>query len=110
MEAIDLTQVPVQEIFPGFKGKMVHSDTMTIAYWDIDQGCDLPEHSHHQEQVVNVTDGQLELIVSGKKHRLTPGKVLVIPSNAVHSGKALTRVSVMDIFSPARDDYRLKDQ
>ena len=73
---------------------------------DIDSGSKVPEHSHVHEQVVNMLSGQLELTVAGKTCVLGPGQVLIIPSHAVHSGKALTACKVLDVFNPVREDYR----
>jgi quercetin dioxygenase-like cupin family protein len=36
---------------------------------------------------------------------LTAGQVLIIPSNVVHSGQALTPCKVLDVFNPVREDY-----
>lgn len=102
----ELKRIPPREIFPGFQGRFVHSATMTFAYWDIVAGSLVPQHSHVHEQVVNMLEGKLELNVDGKTHLLEPGQVLVIPSQAIHSGKALTACKVLDVFSPVREDYR----
>lgn len=102
----ELMKVPPREVFPGFQGRFVHSATMTFAYWEIQAGALVPEHHHVHEQVVNMFEGQLELTVDGIKHTLGPGQVLIIPSHAVHSGKALTACKVLDVFSPVREDYR----
>lgn len=102
----EIRNLPSREVFPGFHGRFVHSASMTFAYWDIDAGGKVPEHSHIHEQVVNMMEGRLELIVGGKKHTLTAGQVLVIPSHVVHSGQALTACKVLDVFSPVREDYR----
>ncbi len=103
---IDLAQITSKEFLPGFEGKMIHTEKMTLAYWDIAAGCELPEHHHHHEQVVNVLSGQFELTMNGEKHLLTEGNVLVIPSNVVHSGKSITDCKILDVFSPAREDYQ----
>ena len=108
MSHIKLSDIPVQEIFPGFKGKMIHSENMTIAHWNIDEGRVLPEHSHFHEQIINMQEGELEMTIGGENMVLKAGDIFVIPGNVVHSGKALTNVKVMDIFSPVREDYQLK--
>jgi len=66
-----------KEIVPGFHGKFIHSENMTVAYWDITAGSPLPEHTHHHEQVVNVIEGTLELTVEGETHVLRSGSVPV---------------------------------
>jgi quercetin dioxygenase-like cupin family protein len=101
-----LEEKPVREVFPGFHGRFVHSDRLTLAFWDIDAGSTLPAHSHPHEQVVNMIEGDLEIVAGGVAHRLRPGDVLVIPGGVEHSGRALTACRVMDVFSPAREDYR----
>lgn len=101
-----LAALPVREVFPGFHGQFVHTDAVTLVYWTIAAGAVLPEHAHPHEQVVNMLDGELELTVDGVTRTLRGGDVLVIPGDARHSGRALTEVRVLDVFSPTRDDYR----
>ena len=57
------------------------------------------------EQVVHVFEGELEVTVAGTTTVLRAGSTGVIPSGAVHSGRALTDCRVMDTFYPLRDDY-----
>jgi len=64
------------------------------------------QHAHHHEQVVNMLEGEFELVVDGTPHRLKPGDVLAIPGNAPHSGRAITRCRILDVFWPIREDYR----
>ena len=106
MPFIKLEEVPPREIFPGFHVRFVHSATMTFAHWTIEAGAALPQHSHPHEQVANVIDGQFELTINGETRTLGPGMVGVIPSNALHSGRAVTKCHIIDAFYPIREDYR----
>jgi quercetin dioxygenase-like cupin family protein len=106
MPALNLTDLPTREVFPGFKGRFLHSANMTFVYWIIEAGALLPAHSHPHEQVVNVFAGEFELTIAGQTECLGPGHVAVIPSNAVHSGRALTPCRILDVFYPIREDYR----
>ena len=101
-----LSDQEAREIVPGFFGKFVHTDRMTVSYWTIDAGALLPEHHHPHEQITTVIEGQLELTVAGETKVLNPLEIAVIPSDAVHSGRAVTDCLVIDVFQPARDDYR----
>ena len=107
MAFTDLNTLDSHEIIKGFKGRFMHSDNMTASFWQVDKGAILPEHAHPEEQISIVTQGELALTVNGKTKIMTPGKVAVIPSNVVHSGKALTYCEVTDIFSPLREDYKI---
>ena len=102
----DLANVPVREVLPGFRGQFIHTDTMTFAYWSIDPGKGVPTHKHPHEQVVNMLEGELELTVAGVRHVLKPGQIHAIAGNVEHSAVAITPVRVLDVFHPARDDYR----
>ena len=102
----DLKNIPVREILPGFRGQFIHSDHMTLVYWSIDPGKGIPTHSHPHEQVVNLLEGELELIVAGTRHVLTPGQIYAIPGHVEHSARAITPTRVLDVFSPVREDYR----
>lgn len=95
------------EMIPGFKARFVHTERMTISYWEVEKGSKLPEHKHHHEQVSQVLEGEFELTVDGVKQLMVPGKLAVIPSNVLHSGLAITDCRIMDIFQPVREDYKL---
>lgn len=106
MSFIDLSQQEEKELVPGFHVKFVHTNNMTFAYWWIEAGAVLPDHSHHHEQVVNLIEGELELSLDGEVRKLSPGQVVIIPPNAAHSGKAVTPCRVIDVFHPVREDYK----
>lgn len=106
MPFIKLTEIEEIEKIPGYRVRFIHSDTMTFAHWTIQAGAPLPEHSHVHEQVATVIEGEFELTVNGETQVLRPGMVAVIPSNAVHSGHAVTNCKIIDAFYPIREDYR----
>jgi len=103
---MNLSEVKTKEIMPGYHGKMVHSESMTWAFWDVEDQAEVPEHHHPHEQIMHVIEGSFEFTLDGKTATYGPGDVVIIPSNVPHSGKALTPCRLMDIFSPAREEYR----
>jgi quercetin dioxygenase-like cupin family protein len=106
MSVTRLEKLPIREIFPGFRARILHSDRVSESWVEIDAGASFPEHQHPHEQIVNVLDGELEITAGNATHRLVAGNVLVIPPEMPHSGRALTACLVLDLFAPARDDYR----
>ena len=102
----DISKIEEKEIIKGFKGKFFHTNSFTIAFWEIKEGAILPEHSHIHEQSTQVIEGNLEMLVGGVSTVLKPGMIANIPSNVIHSGKALTNCKVTDVFSPTREDYK----
>lgn len=102
----DWDRIAESEPIPGFHGRVVHSDSMTFVLWRIDAGARLPEHHHVHEQVAIVMAGEFELVVDGTPTRMKPGMVGTVPSNARHSGVAITDCRILDVFQPIREDYR----
>ena len=100
------TDIDPRDIVPGFHGRFVHTDGMTLSYWEVDEGASLPEHAHHHEQITSLLEGRFEMTVGGETRILEAGAVVVIPSNVPHKATALTPCRIMDVFQPARDDYR----
>jgi quercetin dioxygenase-like cupin family protein len=103
---LHLDDLPEANPVPGFRVRLVHTDHVTIAYWDIDAGAVLPLHSHPQEQVTTLVLGMLELTVGKETRLLRAGAVAVVAGDVPHSGRAITPCRVIDVFHPTRDDYR----
>ena len=106
MPFIDRNKFERRDLFPGFHGHFIHTEKMTLIHWKIDRGSLLPEHSHPHEQVVNMLSGRFELTIDGATRVLHEKMVAVIPSHAVHSGRAITDCRIIDVFYPIREDYR----
>lgn len=102
---IELSNLSYFEPIEGLKGKIVHTKSQTYAFWEIEQGTLLPEHKHINEQVSIVTNGELELTIDGEVTLLKKGEMLLIPPNASHSAKAITKVELIDVFTPIREDF-----
>ena len=101
-----LSEIDSKEIQPGLHGKMVHGKQLTWAFWEVEQGAGVPEHHHPHEQIMHVVEGEFEFTLGGETKVYTSGDVVVIPSNVPHAGTALTPCKLMDVFSPAREDYK----
>ena len=106
MPFVKLNDLQPKEPVPGYNGRMVHTDNMTVACWTIDAGAPAPNHSHPHEQVTCVIEGEFELTIGGETRVLAPGMVAVIPANVPHSARAITDTRLIDAFHPVRDDYR----
>lgn len=99
--------LPEQEIIPGFHGRLVHTDNVTLAHWDIDAGSILPQHQHVNEQVTRIISGTFELTCGGETRQVGAGAVAVIRANEPHSGRAITDCVIVEVFFPTREEYRL---
>ncbi len=106
MSFLNLAELKENEPVPGFKVRFVHSENMTIAYWEIRAGSVLPPHSHLHEQVTNIIEGEFELSINEKTNLMRANTVAIVPPNAPHAGRAMSDCRIIDVFYPVREDYR----
>lgn len=108
MPLFNIHEIPSCNLIEGYDAQFIHTTNATYSHVKAAAGAVLPTHSHPQEQVSYILDGEFELTVAGVKHVLVPGQVFVIPSNTLHSGLAITNCFILDVFTPLREDYREK--
>ncbi|PLX66829.1 MAG: cupin domain-containing protein [Denitrovibrio sp.] len=106
MPFVNMNEIKTKNIIEGAEAKMVHTDGMTLSQWSFKAGTKLPEHSHFHEQMTKLISGKFEMTVDGVTKILEKTDIVVIPPNAVHSGIAITDCELVDVFHPARDDYK----
>lgn len=104
--ALNLRNIPSKEVMPGYHGKLIHSENMSIAFWEVEKGAEVPEHSHINEQIMHVMEGKFEFTLDGDTQFYGPGDLVVIAPYKKHGGKALTPCKLMDVFSPTREEYK----
>lgn len=101
-----LDDISLKNLAEGIVGQYVHGSATTFGYVRIEAGSKLPLHQHIHEQITFIIEGELEMTVGAETFLLTAGSSQVIPSNTPHSAIARTACIVIDVFSPARNDYR----
>ena len=102
MTFIDTSGLSVKEPREGWRGRFFHSANMTFAYHTVEAGAWIHEHSHPNDEVWNVIDGQLEITIAGETHVAGPGCAAVISPDTVHSVKAITAARAIVVDYPRR--------
>lgn len=67
--------------------------TVTLFAFDRDQG--LSEHTAPFDALVCILDGEAEILISGKPHRLGAGEMIIMPGGKSHALKAVQRFKMM---------------
>jgi quercetin dioxygenase-like cupin family protein len=65
MALIDTSKLAVVERRPGWRGRYFDSPSMTIAHYEFDAGSSIHPHSHPQEEVWQIIEGELEITIGG---------------------------------------------
>lgn len=79
-------------------------EAMTVQV-EFEKGAIGVAHSHPHVQTIFVAAGQFDFTVDGEERRLSAGESLVIPSNAVHGCTCVEAGTLIDSFTPRRDDF-----
>jgi quercetin dioxygenase-like cupin family protein len=90
--------------------KFVHSDHMTVASWTFEAGSIFKEHNHPHEQILNLLEGTIEFTVDEDTQIIEAPAAVVIPPDAIHSGKTITACALIDVFYPVREDFASLDR
>ena len=69
------------------------SGSITIFAFDQSQG--LSEHTAPYDALVHLLDGEAEITISGKAHRVKQGEMIIMPANQPHALKAVTRFKMV---------------
>lgn len=105
-KAYYLGDIDPEEVFPGFEGRFIHSDTMSFAYWEINKGSVLEERKLPHEQVISMVSGRMQFSLDGEDIDFHEGMVLVISPNVKYSGKAISKCKLLDVTHPVRKDLK----
>jgi quercetin dioxygenase-like cupin family protein len=104
MPYIDTNELEVREPRPGWKGRFFHSANMTFGYWTVSAGSWIHEHSHPNEEVWNIIEGEFEFTVSGESRHALPGTVAVVPADTPHGVEAITDGRAIVVDHPVRHE------
>src|SRR6478752_8311803 len=101
-----IKNIKPKELAPGITGHYAHGEKSSFGYLELKKGSQVPLHSHINEQITYIIEGQLDMMIGSVACSLTDGMYHVIHANVPHSAIAITDCKVIDAFSPSREDYK----
>lgn len=69
--------------------------TGTVTLFAFDKGQGLSEHTAPFDAMVQIVDGDAEIIIAGKPFRLTRGEAIIMPGGQPHAVKALQQFKML---------------
>jgi quercetin dioxygenase-like cupin family protein len=100
-------QPPVTEPEPGLHRQVLaHTPAMMLVRHEMREGWRGAAHRHPHEQLVYVISGRINVTVNGVTFGASAGDNFIVASNVEHQASALEASVVLDVFTPAREDYR----
>ena len=84
-----------------YQGDAVVSRTLikqpkgTVTLFAFDEGQELSEHTVPHDALVQVVDGEVEITIAGKPHRLCAGEAIIMPADQPHAVRATRRFKML---------------
>lgn len=106
MGFVELQSVPAISPVPGCRMRTPFGTHLMLSFLEMDDGAEVPLHSHPHEQGGILLSGRLQLTIGAETRLVEAGALFIIPPNVPHRAIAVDGpVKVLDVFSPIREDY-----
>lgn len=90
----------IKELVPYQEGSVVSKTLVdrgknTITLFSFDKGQGLSEHTAPFDAFVQIVDGEAEITISGEKHSVGAGRIIIMPADQPHSLRAVERFKML---------------
>ncbi len=100
LETLEATAAPAAGLVEYQPGSIVSREilkkkTGTVTVFAFDAGQGLSEHTAPFDALVQVLEGEVEILIAGKPHRVRGGEMILMPAGQPHALKALQRFKMI---------------
>ena len=102
-----MSEFPIVTPDPGVTRQVLadHPQLMVVEVCFLEDGIAGAVHNHPHVQSTYVKSGKFRFSIDGKDIEVGAGDSFVIPANAVHGCECLEKGTLIDSFTPRRDDF-----
>jgi quercetin dioxygenase-like cupin family protein len=106
-EFVNAEDVPLLKVVEGLGLKPVFGEKILLSFVYMEPNSVAPVHSHSEEQMGTMIEGEYEFELNGEKKMIRKGDVYIVPPNVPHGARTYDKPCLaLDIFSPPRSGYR----
>lgn len=107
-EKITLDDLPVEHLNDAMSRCAAFGTNMSMAKYELGIGAVPADHRHHHpyEQAIFMVSGRMTAFVGDETMELATGDLVFIPPDVPHGAIIREHCSVLEFYSPARDDMR----
>ena len=100
------SDVPLKDLGGGVSRRVLaHTDQLMIVEVNFEAGGEGSVHTHPHFQNTYVRSGRFRFTVDGEPVEVGPGDTLAFPSNIPHGTLCLEAGTLLDVFTPMREDF-----
>ena len=104
---LNTDDIPLLNVVEGLGLKPVFGENIQLSFVYMEPNSVAPVHSHPEEQIGTMIEGEYEFELNGVKKMIRKGDVYVVPPNVPHGAVTYDKGCVaLDIFSPPRTGYK----
>ena len=74
---------------------VLKKDTGNVTLFAFDAAQELSEHTTAYDALLQAVDGEGEVTIAGKSHRLRAGDIIIMPAHQPHAVKAVSRFKML---------------
>ena len=98
--------VPLEAVGEGLTRQLLgYGESVMVARVTFEEGAEGYRHAHPHSQVSYVESGEFNVYIDGVEKRLGPGDSFYVQPNLDHGAVCRKAGVLLDIFSPAREDF-----
>ncbi|MBD3254912.1 MAG: cupin domain-containing protein [Candidatus Lokiarchaeota archaeon] len=89
-----------------FRKTLTYNNDVMLCHFILEKGSEIPLHNHEAHQIGYVIKGKIKFETDSRdKFIAREGDSYVFDSSEKHGAKILETAEVIEVFSPAREDY-----
>ncbi len=74
---------------------IINKETGTVTLFSFDQGQGLSEHTAPFDALVQIVDGEAEIVIDKNSHFLCKGEIIIMPANIPHALNAKEKFKML---------------
>jgi quercetin dioxygenase-like cupin family protein len=98
-------EFPVVEAVPKVFRRVISGKQVQMTRVEYKAGAKVDEHSHPQEQILFVLEGEITFKVEDEEKQMKAGDVVVVPGGVKHSAISDQDALFVEAFAPIRLSY-----
>ncbi len=102
--------VEEEKVAENFSRRIISGEKETILLNQFKKGCLVPMHKHFSEQISYILKGVSKFKLNEKEILAGEGDVVMLPSNIEHGLEAIEDTTIVEVFSPIREDLLRKKE
>ncbi|MFX1424906.1 MAG: cupin domain-containing protein [Promethearchaeota archaeon] len=101
------TNVQAVKVFEGvYRKTLIYNKNLMLCHFTLEKGANIPIHTHIEHQIGYIIKGKLKFLTEDEDFIANEGDSYIFDSNEKHGAMILEDSEVIDVFNPAREDYK----